>query len=328
MPNVPSISIIVPVYNVEDYVQECIESVLSQNYDGEVECIVIDDCGSDASMDIVKKIVKEYSGTIQFRIIRHNQNKGLSAARNTGIDAAEHEYILFIDSDDYLEPSALSTLTKEFDNENLIVARFTQTNGITSSTPAKTEQLFNKECLNSFLNRKYPITAWNKLYSRQFLQDNNLRFLEGVLYEDLLWSIQVAERSTKIKLISKPTYVYRIREASISHAIKGEKEIKDKTLILSKVVDFCKEVQIIDNIYTQEYITQLKSDLIRSMKFPEKRRYQHWKIFNSIFSPSLTKLLKGEEFSLLRIIKESYSWLPTPIGYIWWVIYTHVRPSH
>ena len=104
------ISIIIPVYNVELYVEECLQSVANQTMTEGIECIIVDDRGQDNSMDIVRHFVDDYQGAISFHILKHEKNGGLSAARNTGIEAATGEYVYFLDSDDYLVPSAIETL--------------------------------------------------------------------------------------------------------------------------------------------------------------------------------------------------------------------------
>lgn len=104
------ISIIIPVYNVELYVEECLQSVANQTMTEGIECIIVDDRGQDNSAAIAKQYIDSYKGDIRFTFIQREKNGGLSAARNTGIEAATGEYVYFLDSDDYLVPSAIETL--------------------------------------------------------------------------------------------------------------------------------------------------------------------------------------------------------------------------
>ena len=101
------ISIIVPVYNVQEYVIECLESIAAQTYTTGVESILVDDCGTDNSMKAVHDFLDEYQGEIDIRIARHEHNRGLSAARNTGIMNAKGKYLLFVDSDDTISANCL-----------------------------------------------------------------------------------------------------------------------------------------------------------------------------------------------------------------------------
>ena len=104
------VSIIIPVYNVEQYVEECLQSVANQTMTEGIECIIVDDCGPDNSAAIAKRFIDSYQGDIRFTFLQREKNGGLSAARNTGIRAATGEYVYFLDSDDYLVPSAIETL--------------------------------------------------------------------------------------------------------------------------------------------------------------------------------------------------------------------------
>ena len=105
-----SISIIIPVYNVEQYIEECLLSVANQTMTEGIECIIVDDCGPDNSAAIAKRFVDSYQGDIRFTFIQRENNGGLSAARNTGIEAATGEYIYFLDSDDFIVPECIKTL--------------------------------------------------------------------------------------------------------------------------------------------------------------------------------------------------------------------------
>ncbi len=105
-----NVSIIIPIYNVEPFIEECVNSVLNQTMTENIECILVDDCGSDKSFEVAESIIATYKGDIKFKLIRHEVNKGLSCARNGGVNAAEGKYIFFIDSDDYIMNDCIETL--------------------------------------------------------------------------------------------------------------------------------------------------------------------------------------------------------------------------
>ena len=107
----PKITAIIPIYNVELYIERCLNSVMSQSYN-DFECLCIDDCGTDDSIAIVQKIIEKDS---RFRIISHEKNRGLSAARNTGIDNAKGEYIVCIDSDDWVDNTLFEFIVNAFE---------------------------------------------------------------------------------------------------------------------------------------------------------------------------------------------------------------------
>ena len=104
-----TISLIIPVYKVSAYIERCLKSVIKQTYN-HFECILVDDASPDDSIAKCERMIEEYDGPIQFRILHHQQNKGLSVARNTGIDAATGDYILFIDSDDLISNDCVEKL--------------------------------------------------------------------------------------------------------------------------------------------------------------------------------------------------------------------------
>lgn len=106
------ISIIIPVYNVAQYIEECLNSVIAQTYMGDMECLIVDDCGTDDSIAIAKRIIQDYQGNIKFQILYHEHNRGLSAARNTGIEASTGDYLYFLDSDDSIIPECLELMVE------------------------------------------------------------------------------------------------------------------------------------------------------------------------------------------------------------------------
>ncbi len=210
------VSIIIPVYNVSDYVEECLQSVAAQTYT-DIECIIVDDCGTDDSMQKVEQFVTSYQGPIAFKILHHEHNRGLSAARNTGMDAATGEYIYFIDSDDYIYPYSIDVLVKAIEQQPDIDIAYANYNGkkIMSSQFGVEEGIYD----NSLLFRsqgKLLIMAWNQLYKRAFLSNHSLYFAEGLIHEDDVWSFQVACHMPKIVILNKITYYFRERKGSIS----------------------------------------------------------------------------------------------------------------
>ena len=112
------ISIIVPVFNVELYLKECLESIKKQTYTN-LEVIIVDDCSTDNSFNIADNFIKNYKGPIIFKLIKHDKNKGQSAARNTGLGVAKGEYVGFVDSDDYIAPNMYEFLLSEMKSKNV-----------------------------------------------------------------------------------------------------------------------------------------------------------------------------------------------------------------
>lgn len=221
------VSIIVPVYNVADYVAGCLRSVMAQDAACAIECIVVDDRGCDDSMKIVAETVAEYDGPIDFVTITREQNGGLSAARNTGISHARGRYVFFLDSDDALTPNAISRLWAHVEAHPGVDVVF----GVCETTPEPRMRgdIFDfkakgalEYCDDLTVLRAQYLSfieiAADRLIRREWLLDNNLTFLEGILYEDRHWHVRSYEkiRSYACEMGDEPTYMYLQRGTSIT----------------------------------------------------------------------------------------------------------------
>ena len=252
------ISIIVPVYNVALYVEACIKSVMRQSYDGPIECIIVDDCGTDNSMSIVERLVAGYMGPISFKVLHHTCNRGLSAARNTGMDAAKGDYLFFLDSDDELTEDCIEKLATPLKNEqydmvlgDLINIRLSDNNEwIERKTNFKLKLedktiLRDKEILKTH-KRGWNQLAQNKLYKAAFIKENRLRFKEGLLHEDNLWGFQIAYFARSLYVVKYVTYLWRHREGSITYLYNGEERKQSYIIIMKEMNTFIKEYNIED----------------------------------------------------------------------------------
>lgn len=219
---VVSITIIIPVYNVEPFVKRCIESVIVQGHaEANLECIIVDDCGTDGSMDIVRQTIEDYQGPIHFSVIRHERNRGLSVARNTGVEHAKGDYVMFVDSDDYLLPESLSYFLEnlaQHPNVDMIMGNVENKKGGNLLMPHIAEPELMDDCNVFFyrvLHHQIYLYAWNKLIRRSVLADNHIAFLEGTLYEDQLWSYLLFSRISSVLLLPRVTYIYEYNINSI-----------------------------------------------------------------------------------------------------------------
>lgn len=223
--NNPKISIIVPVYNVEQYIRECFDSIAAQTYKGELECIFVNDCGQDKSVDVVEKMMEAYQGNIDFQLIHHEYNKGLSGARNTGIINATGEYLYFLDSDDTITVDCIEKLVE-------LAEKYPNAEVVQGSANAKTDWLIIKQDLvpeysddfawirKTLLKRILPMTAWNKLVTRQFVLSHDLYFVDGMLHEDEVWNFMLAKYVHHIAMCFVPTYNYRDNDSGIMSKMK------------------------------------------------------------------------------------------------------------
>lgn len=217
------ISVIIPVYNVEPYIYDCLNSVGRQCVDADIECIVVDDCGSDRSMDIVNDFITNYTGKVDFVTYSHEKNRGLSAARNSGLNLATGNYITFLDSDDELTENALQTLLNAAVKLNcdIVVADYELKNTTRPYPPQNVPHhtvMQTQDALDSYCRNEWFMMVVSKLYKKDFLNNCNMRFLEGIIHEDELWSFQCAVRAKSIGFIKDKCYIYKIRENSITQS--------------------------------------------------------------------------------------------------------------
>lgn len=236
----PKISIIVPVYNVSQYITKCLDSICGQTYK-HIELILVDDCGSDDSMTIVQDYLTSHT-FIDAHIIFHQKNRGLSAARNSGMEKASGEYVYFLDSDDYITPDCIEALVKPLQNKkyDVVVGDYQYSNGEKSDLKLHNEELSGQQILNSYANGLWYVMAWNKLCCKDFLLDNHLTFEEGYLHEDVIWSFKLACKAQSMYIIDKVTYHYLVRSSSIMTSMSIEHDVTVYLKAFDKIIDFVK----------------------------------------------------------------------------------------
>jgi glycosyltransferase involved in cell wall biosynthesis len=242
------VSIIVPIYNVANYIIRCLDSVINQTYSN-IECILVDDCSPDNSMALVEQRLKSYTGTIEFKILHHEQNRGLSAARNTGTKISTGDYIYYLDSDDEIFPECIKelvALVKKYQGLEMI-----QGNTQTIPKPSKKSDWRNisyknfPEYVNDnnwvrqhFYNTKMkhiPVNAWNKLIKRNFIFEHNCFFKEGVIHEDELWMFFIVKKLCKVAFSISYSYIHYENPGSIMLSGDNKNSIKSWSIILNKI---------------------------------------------------------------------------------------------
>lgn len=239
MAKIMKISIIIPVYNVENYIERCLRSVISQRYQGQIECIIVDDKTPDSSIPIIEKIIKSYQGKIDFKLIHHTANLGLSAARNTGLRYATGDYVYFLDSDDEITPDCINILCKPLLNKkyDFVISNYElDKDGLPSYVLPISSREYCHNIQKMFLLHQWPSMAWNKLCNLNFLKKNGLYFQEGLIHEDILWSFYLALYAKSFYVCNETTYVYCYRENSIvNEPGKILKHLESFVLILNKM---------------------------------------------------------------------------------------------
>ncbi|MCQ2203456.1 MAG: glycosyltransferase [Bacteroidales bacterium] len=239
------ISVIIPVYNVEQYIEKCLSSVMQQTFTGSLECIVVDDCGNDNSIAIAQRIIDSYNGPFAFKIIHHEKNGGLSAARNTGTKASSGDYVYYLDSDDEITPSCIQLLTDAANCHPNVDVVQGATLTIPVDDPFYSIKQFNSTTFvadNNWIRQQFykinnglPVNAWNKLIRRQFIEDNSLWFKEGIIHEDQHWMFFAVKRMQSIAFVHDVTYIHQRNNESIMKASSKAQSEQHWGIILREI---------------------------------------------------------------------------------------------
>lgn len=234
------VSIIIPIYNVELYIRECIDSLLHNiNYDS-VQII----CVNDGSTDNSGAIINEYKDIYPNLQVITQANKGLSAARNAGLRIAKGEYVAFVDSDDYIDVQKLIEIVKQakLKSSDIAVADYWEFEDSDSTKKTNQNISASKDMLYSgisYFERFYkPLRSvvWRNIYKRSFLINNNLWFHEGVCFEDVEFTPIAFSKANIVIYTGIPFYYYRKRNNSITTSRSSEKKIDDAIKVW-KVLD-------------------------------------------------------------------------------------------
>lgn len=215
----PKVSVVVPIFGVEKYIERCARSILEQTLD-DMEYIFVDDCTCDRSIEILEKVIAEYPARAkQIKIIHHTENKGLPQARMTGVLAATGDYIAHCDSDDWVDLTMYQKIY-EFAVENdsdLVLCDFIISDGINSNKDHVFRKNIKSTCREDLLTvllTSYTInTVWSALISRDIALD--IKYPVGAMSEDKTIMIQSVWKSRNVSYLDIPLYYYRLSETSI-----------------------------------------------------------------------------------------------------------------
>ena len=274
------VSIIVPVYNVEKYINRCFESIINQRYTN-IECIFVDDCSPDNCFEILNQRIAEYSGEIEFRIIRHIQNKGLSEARNSGTYQSSGEYVYYLDSDDEITQDCIQILVRIANKYNGV--EIVQGNSKIYPKPnvkwwnrkrknfpefTDNKKWIKKHCL---IRPRISVWACNKLIKKKFLIENKLFFKEGIVHEDEHWLFYVSKRLSTIAFTEEFCYLHYIVPGSIMQSGSNYRSIESMLEILNEFYSN------IDNIYApfqRKFICKkISSNMLRINDKSSERKF-------------------------------------------------------
>lgn len=210
------ITVIIPVYNVKEFIEECLQSVLDQSY-ANLEIIIVNDCSPDNSMEVAKPLIAKLISKYSVTVVEHEKNGGLSEARNSGLKEANGDYVFFLDSDDVLFKDSIEKLiSKMIGNEDIIMGNFIRSNAKSASPIQEMYLDSNDSVFESFILNRWNVMACNKLIRRGLINDLKLFFRPGLLHEDELYSFNLSLVANSIQVVDETTYWYRIRDGAIT----------------------------------------------------------------------------------------------------------------
>lgn len=262
----PKVSVIVPVYNTEKYLEKCLMSLAKQSLQ-DIEIIVVNDGSTDGSQNIIESFIKKYPDKF---ILVNKKNGGLSDARNYGMQYAKGEFLSFVDSDDYIDDSCLEEMYKKAKENNLeliecdFIWEFPEKSKIDIGREYKTKEDY-------FIFGR--VLACNKLFKTDIIKQNDLKFPNGMRYEDIEFFYKYISFIKKSGIVQKPFYHYVQRDSSIIN-VQNEKT-EDIFKVLQNVVDFYKERGLFEtNFENLEYLyirLLLGSSFLRMVRIPDKK---------------------------------------------------------
>ena len=249
------ITLIIPVYNVEKYIEECLSSCINQTLK-EIEIICVDDCSPDNSIKLIENYAKTDS---RIRIIRHKENLGLGGARNTGIEEANGEYIWFIDSDDFISQESCQILYDTAKKNNVEILTF---NGINFETDENGNKLYSEspyynefpKNINinikrnlSILDNYFPVSAVHYIAKREFI--SQYKFRTHVYYEDTDFTPILFSECLTLRSICFTAYHRRINPESITQSKMTEKKVFDRILVHDSLINYLNNKKIGKNCF-------------------------------------------------------------------------------
>lgn len=249
------ISIIIPMYNSQEYIERAINSVISQNYDN-YEIILIDDCSIDNTINICNRYLSD-----NIKLLKLEKNSGVSSARNTGINNASGDYIIFLDSDDWLDNNALTTIANAVISSDLIIygTSYNRKNGIYKQPLPISKSLLKKDLLSDlFLLLDVSIAHWvtNKAFKTSIIKENNILFDVNIkMGEDLDFCLRYIEKINRLTIIENYLYFYdRTNDNSLTNS--NISTLPERTKFNN---DNIEKFLIRNNVYLSDFKTYKKN---------------------------------------------------------------------
>lgn len=302
------VTIAIPVYNVAPYVQKCLESIFAQdvNKSVRVELLLIDDCSTDGSMEIVLEALRMAPSRFESRVIRHPSNLGLAEARNTAIREGRGEAIWFVDSDDYVNHDMLRLMHGEFDDETDIVISNAQTvnlSGLPVDIGVKKSSAASwsgREALRALYSREVYAFMWNKLIRRSLYV--GVEFPPGKIYEDLAVMGFLFARARRVVHISESTYYYLIRDNAITsiyrpNIIELIENVNYGIQLAETIVPSLKGSPLVQNYIAREAWIPVMNSVAKAKAHPDVSHATVSRVRDEITPRALVLLMRARFFS-------------------------------
>lgn len=300
MNHIPKISIIVPVYGVEKYIARCADSLFKQSYKN-IEYIFVNDCTKDKSISILQEILKCFPDRMQqVKIINHERNRGLAATRNTGIAAATGDFVMHVDSDDWIEANAVELLVnKQIEtNADYVMANAIQLFKTHHVLRIRKPILEPHELSLTLVQRKMIVAIWGMLIRTSLYRDNHITIEEGInIGEDFQQSPRLAYYAKKIALVDKVIYYYNcLNNCSYTHSDLSLDAWKQGYRSAQIIIDFCQD---------------------KGKEFVQAAENMHFQVATEgLMNLTKSKLYKKEYTEMLAIINSRHDlWKTQPIFY-------------
>ncbi len=299
------VSVIIPIYGVEKYIEKCARSVFEQTYSN-LEIIFVDDCTPDNSISILKRVLEEYPQMKdKTQILSYPKNKGVAGARQTGLDAAHGEYTIQFDPDDYVETDMIEKMVAKAvdDNADIVLCDFKLIQGEKETYLHINPSLNPIECMKQVLSGEVHGSLANKLIRRSLYVENSIAFTQGLnMREDLSVMYRLLYFAKKLAYVPQPFYNYVLREGSYTNSRVSIMSLKNTEELLLQMDTFCAQEKIADlgllSVFSQFVAINVAYVIVRV----NHKMMQSIKYIPITFSNYLSKSTLSLKFRILGIM--------------------------
>ena len=276
----PKISVIIPTYNVASYIERCARSLFEQTLD-DIECIFVNDCSPDDSLQVLQRVVEDYPHLKHnVKIVSNSVNLGVAATRNVGLSHATGKYIMWVDADDWIDSKIAGNLYNAIEQNNSDIAwcdfAYVYSDNDIVESNQECDDSSVSDCVKRMLSSKLAWMLYNKIYKRELFVDNDISFIDGInIGEDMVVSLKLFACASKVVYSPGAMYYYnRMNVSNITHSFLSYQQVAKQVLNINSVVDFYKGRGLFD-----KYEAELMSFVLlnkRPLLLLDKKYRQEW----------------------------------------------------